>query len=1831
MPDLINPIFIQNEIPSLDSGKLPNMGELPEINLGNVSGTNVSAQKNIFEGLEDQLLIDRNYVRPDNFVFDSFYEKDALRYKSNERLWKEIGWNKYFPQEINDVIYDNLETKFESWGNVFPKLWYNTKFAFTNYFQSYADQVKSLAEWDNNNLINSIRFKENFEKNKLLEELYPNYQTDDPVSWWNVFRGEWWEEATPSVGFTLGTLGAAFAESALLAAATAEVGGAGAVVKAPHTARKVYKAISDFFAYKKVWNTLKTLKGANALSGVAHTWRLINVGLSEAQMEGGMNKYEFLESFVDEYIAKNGFMPSDEEMRRAKEASDQMAKATIAFQTPFLIMSNAIQFKNILGPQVFDKIFEKNLLNQGLKALKKGIGFGDLETKIGVKGGLAVVEDVAKEGIAKRITRGVAGSLTEGFEESYQGFVNTATQDYYKNKFFNPEERSVVSSISQGLDYMFSNEGLKEFMAGFVTGGMFQHVRKVPEMFLKTPTKVEKEVEKKVKKEDGTEEVIKEKVSEYDLKWYNKYLGLKMEKVNQEKRKEKLEKIAKHLNSVGLDQIFKREGILDYLKSKDTSFGIAAFLEKNDLFNVENLQNLELNRFLFNGLVTGKIDLQIEKIKQLAEGDFEGVKQLLELDETEFASQESKDTFMNNLKAFGNLIESKAKQMDAIYKEQSEYFAFEQEQTRLAVNKAINALNVAITQMKTKYGENLDEVFKKQQEGNFKQSIELIKQRDELTEENENLNGDRPFEELSDKEKIRDSNNRYKISLIQKQIDEIHNKNKELKSDIDNLNQLSSEVMSRKINFYAFADVFQQSILSQVGMMDAAKRAKRLISQMNSIDDSINFLILEEMFNIPNREAILKSIDNKIQELEKKIELNQELESNQEPLFISFKEQVAWYTNQLNALEKLRDELDAQFSGDEIKDINKTVDLLADYLFAASDPRKYYTGKGNRINKKVLKEYVTLQLQNQENLNLLNTLATYNNFEKRVDYISQRIANLLGDIAERVENEQAKSSVDKEEVQPAEVVENPPAPIVPDPNNPPPDPNNPPPSTGNPPTPNSGETKTGTGEQFTQEEIAEKLQDAKNRLQEAIADLSIKLKNAEIQQLQTLEQTPEIIDEIQELQNTTAAIPNQIKTLDINQLQGVYNVYRQADEDLEEKYPDETDNITSIFEEIEKINRLVPVEKKEERQQQPPAGGQQQPPQQSPTEGQPFYTVDKLKTDPSFSGYIDSDGNIYPQYENMFNKVVGYANKMAEELSKIAKEELPNKNNKRVFLLEVGNQEFAVTVLFDGSLEFKNGEFNITLKPFSGTEDINTVLEDLKNHIRSVEREMNITKKEVNPELEAAIKQVFDISEAAFEKGISYEEELRNQELGQQDNPIDVITDNAKRDGKFGAPSSKTTEIKNSKNLALDKPYQRAMFFFKQKMSDGIFGYQPEDFKLILFVEKGQLKGKVGDSKGNPLKFNEKGEIDSKGVDIIFTIDTISYDEKSIDKPRAVAAGVKLDPLTLINKNFTLHDSFKGVSNPDQRIIKFVESSPTPVYANIRMITQGHLVRPGITNDPMSLTAKNASRRTFAAMENKAQISPKIANTDETIQNTHVRKGSVYAYINRGENDEYGFEVIEFKPVKFKEINDHDGIAAKEIIKSVLERAIKGTLPIEYKNFLLTFINRRKYEIVPLANTLLLVNKQNFINLVENVETGIEKLSQEQVDEAILKTTSLKELMEEDINIDSIINDPDYNFSDFSLQFPEEVRGIMKNYLNFVKNNITTSVTDVQIIPGVVGPVRANKRIVMEIEKTFSDMNNEFIKAEPVSTETVDVDDIWNKDVNKDEINSLSTKKIGCK
>jgi hypothetical protein len=118
-----------------------------------------------------------------------------------------------------------------------------------------------------------------------------------------------------------------------------------------------------------------------------------------------------------------------------------------------------------------------------------------------------------------------------------------------------------------------------------------------------------------------------------------------------------------------------------------------------------------------------------------------------------------------------------------------------------------------------------------------------------------------------------------------------------------------------------------------------------------------------------------------------------------------------------------------------------------------------------------------------------------------------------------------------------------------------------------------------------------------------------------------------------------------------------------------------------------------------------------------------FYTVDKLKTEGSYGGYIDASGNIYPQYVNKFNKTVEYANKIANILSQIG-EELPNKNGKRVFRVDVENQEFRVTVNFDGTLEFKNPEFNISLQPFAGTEDSNTALNDLKVHLETVGREV---------------------------------------------------------------------------------------------------------------------------------------------------------------------------------------------------------------------------------------------------------------------------------------------------------------------------------------------------------------------------------------------------------------------------------------------------------------------------------------------------------------------------
>lgn len=170
--------------------------------------------------------------------------------------------------------------------------------------------------------------------------------------------------------------------------------------------------------------------------------------------------------------------------------------------------------------------------------------------------------------------------------------------------------------------------------------------------------------------------------------------------------------------------------------------------------------------------------------------------------------------------------------------------------------------------------------------------------------------------------------------------------------------------------------------------------------------------------------------------------------------------------------------------------------------------------------------------------------------------------------------------------------------------------------------------------------------------------------------------------------------------------------------------------------------------------------------------------------------------------------------------------------------------------------------------------------------------------------------EAFAISEKSLDLNISYEDLLKQLNIYLNDNVIDRKVDDARENGVFSLPTSKPNEFKSEGQLITkEKPYLEARFSFIQKISDNPI--KRNNYKLLISSNKNKLIGTVTDANGKVLKFNKDGNEDDGGVNIIFSIDTISYNKRSITKPRAVAAGIKIDPYKLAKNNIHYIHLFK--------------------------------------------------------------------------------------------------------------------------------------------------------------------------------------------------------------------------------------------------------------------------------------------------------------------------------
>lgn len=937
-PSPINPDslgIIEENIKKYPSNEIP-MSDFTDMVKYYLTPEQIEQQKLIEQSIS-QISPSLKYDGPKPLDQRVFMAENALRYKRNPRLWNKIGFNPEMPSDVLDAMYDFHETKWESIKNVIPKLWNTASFQFKNYFAEYADAAEAIGTLDASVLYNQDRFTDYSKKLRDLEDIYPDYKTDRETKWYQLFRGDFWEESGSSIGFTLGTIGAALVENAAIAGATM---GAGAIPELYNTPRKVFKAISDYYSLKRAYNLVKGITGAKTiiggLSSGAQIWRLANGALSEAALEGALAGQEYVDSFIENYIRENGEAPPAEILEKLEKAKGDIAKSTILFQTPFLMASNAAQFGNLIAPKGFPKLLKS------LKLQKEKFSF--------------VVDDAFKVQVNEAAKKSVSpflkpfhilkGSTWEGVEESYQALVSKTATDYYNDKYFNPNSKSLMKSLGAGFNYITSNEGMKEFMAGFATGAIFQHAGK-PIGWLAKP--------KQTIDEQG-DITFKENI-------LNKTFGIGMTSANEIKQKQKAYKIAETLNSVDIQNVLKEEGFLNMIKDKQTQLALSRAVEDNDFFNVQNLKNQQLYRLLYAGLVTGKIDLQIEKLKSFASQDFNTLKNFFDLDETNYQTDNDKKNFMSSLRAFAESVEKKVPEFENIYQSELKNNEIWIKRASNNFNNVRNKLNKYITSLQEKYkAENLDELNKLLKDGKIE------------------------------------------------------------KSDVDQYTNLSSTVQSLEFRMYAVNEAVKASVFARAGMFDDAKEARTMIDKLNSGDT------IGVKYNFE-----LSRIFDKVYRKERQEQLQKMKDAASEDDIVM--------GNQLDAFKALSSYLDAQFENEEAYSVPQDEDLaklIQEYFFSTQSIINNLDNNvslENRYNqekeeqRKLLLNFISLQRRNQENLNLINYLATEDTKEEYLNYQSDTLSEFFYQVAKMQEKEEEKEAIVKEEEVPP--VQPPIPPVVP--------------------------------------------------------------------------------------------------------------------------------------------------------------------------------------------------------------------------------------------------------------------------------------------------------------------------------------------------------------------------------------------------------------------------------------------------------------------------------------------------------------------------------------------------------------------------------------------------------------------------------------------------------------------------------------------------------------------------------------------------------------------------------------------------------------------------------
>lgn len=584
------------------------------------------------------------------------FDADRLIPYKQSGAFQDLGFNPQMPDDKQQAQYDYDQSNWEAAKSSISDLFHISTQAFTNYFKTYGSTVKSLINLNQDGIMYNDFIPQQQEDNERARANL-RFKGDIPMHWYNyiplpgLMKGDVAEELLPQLGFTVGTGAAAIIENLGVSLLTA---GAGEPAEAVNTASKLYKLISDFTTLGRGAELAKNVYqgSVSGLRAGLDLWRLTNATLSETSLEAAQGFVQHKQKLIQDYIDKNGHAPAEgsDDMAAIDKSSHSTANDVMWGEFPVLFAGNWIQYRNLFVPSLAKKMAETEAL-RGFSIVNKAAD--KIASEFAVEGG-------DHGGFLHGALHFLKNATSEGLEEEGQNFVQNVSSDYEENKYQGKKNDVYDSILRSGVPDILSDNGLQQFMGGFVTGSVFHTLG-----------------------EAGNRLALRGKIFDANgnLTGYKENLltklGFGTEGIAKANVKGYMQSVADILNTEDLKTAFKDEGLIDFVKNAQNGQALNEALQKNDLFNIGNLKSNALTRFLWTGMETGKLDLRMQQL--------EGFRGLSQDQLNEFlgintgVSKENVDTMIN-------YIQDKAQSVQQI---------FGAEKNRFSVNetKALNAFN----------------------------------------------------------------------------------------------------------------------------------------------------------------------------------------------------------------------------------------------------------------------------------------------------------------------------------------------------------------------------------------------------------------------------------------------------------------------------------------------------------------------------------------------------------------------------------------------------------------------------------------------------------------------------------------------------------------------------------------------------------------------------------------------------------------------------------------------------------------------------------------------------------------------------------------------------------------------------------------------------------------------------------------------------------------------------------------------------------------------------------------------------------------------------------